>query len=357
MDEFFLETKLAKRKEDNSLRELKIPPAGMIDFCSNDYLGVVKNRLIDSIQRTSIFASGSTGSRLLTGNSLFTEETENNIASFHDAEAALIFNSGFDANLGLLSSIAGKGDTIIYDQYVHASLRDGIRLSLAEGLSFRHNDPADLENKLKKAVGNKFVISESLFSMDGDFCPLVELVALSEKYGAHLVIDEAHSNGIIGEKGAGLVQLFEMQKRVFARIHTFGKACGVHGAAVLGSKVLRSFLINFARPFIFSTGLPPHTINAIQASYNILPTLNAERKQLDQLGRKLNNQGPIASPIRFIKTGDNTSARELASLLQSKNLDIRPILYPTVPKGGEGVRIVVHSFNTENELEILLKCL
>ena len=149
---------------------------------------------------------GSTGSRLLAGNYELIEETENLIAKFHDAEAGLIFNSGYDANVGLLSCVSQRGDTIIYDYLSHASLRDGIRLSFAQAFSFLHNDLDDLEKKLKVAVGNIFVVTESVFSMDGDFAPLKDISLLCEKYNASLIIDEAHATGVVGEKGVGLVQ-------------------------------------------------------------------------------------------------------------------------------------------------------
>src|SRR6478735_8826337 len=199
----FLQKKLKERIENHSLRELRLPER-KTDFCSNDYLGIVKNsRLQTSDSRLS---SGSTGSRLLSGNYGLIEETETQIAFFHQSEAALIFNSGYDANIGLLSAVPQKGDTILYDQLCHASLRDGIRLSFAQSFSFAHNDMAELEKKLKSSSGNIFMATESIFSMDGDLCPLTHLVHLSKKYNAHLIIDEAHAIGIIGENGEGLCQ-------------------------------------------------------------------------------------------------------------------------------------------------------
>jgi 8-amino-7-oxononanoate synthase len=166
------------------------------------------------------------------------EEVEKQIAVFHQSETALLFNSGYDANIGLLSSVPQKGDTILYDQLCHASIRDGIRLSFANAFSFAHNDLVDLQKKMEHATGTLFIVTESVFSMDGDLCPLAELVNIAQKNKAHLIIDEAHATGVIGEKGEGLVQQLQMQDHVFARVHTFGKACGCHGAVVLGSKVI-----------------------------------------------------------------------------------------------------------------------
>jgi len=194
----FLDKKLQERKNQNAFRSLKINQQS-IDFCSNDYLGIAKQLTIDSGQ----CAMGSTGSRLLAGNYPLIEAVEKEIAAFHESEAALIFNSGYDANIGLLSSVPQKGDTIIYDFLSHASIRDGIRLSFAQSYSFKHNDVADLEKKLQQATGNIFIVTESVFSMDGDICPLADIIALCEQYNAHLIIDEAHATGVIGKKERG----------------------------------------------------------------------------------------------------------------------------------------------------------
>lgn len=359
MKEEFLQKKLNERVTQNALRELKLP-GGKIDFCSNDYLGIVKNQLLPVHSQLQY---GSTGSRLLSGNYSLIEETEKEIANFHCAEAALIFNSGYDANLGLLSSVPQRGDTILYDYLSHASLRDGIRLSFATAYSFLHNDMADLEAKLKKATGNVFVVTESVFSMDGDICPLPELIALCEAYQASLVIDEAHATGVIGNRGEGLVQSLGLEDHCFARIHTFGKALGVHGAVILGSGQLRKYLINFARSFIYTTALPAETISHIRSSYEVFPSMNAEREHLrsliDRFTRSDLPYQKIESPtaVQAVIIPGNENAKQTAFVLQGQNLDIRPILYPTVPLGKERLRVVLHAFNTERELDLLFKTL
>src|SRR5579871_2686507 len=231
MNDDFLNKKINERKAQNAFRQLRLPE-GKIDFCSNDYLGIVKNDLIGRRSSDVGHRLGSTGSRLLSGNYLLIEETEKQIAIFHEAEAGLIFNSGYDANVGLLSCIPQRGDTIIYDYLSHASIRDGIRLSFAESFSFAHNRLDDLEKKLKVSKGNVFVVTESVFSMDGDCAPLNEIVSLCEKYNAHLILDEAHATGVVGEKGEGLAQHLGLHEKFFARMHTFGKAVGCHGAIV-----------------------------------------------------------------------------------------------------------------------------
>jgi 8-amino-7-oxononanoate synthase len=359
MHENFLLKKLEQRQQQNALRSLRLP-GRLIDFCSNDYLGLATSNFKP---QTSNLPSGAAGSRLLAGNYELIETAERELAAFHQSEAALIFNSGYDANLGLLSSVPQRGDTVLYDYLSHASLRDGIRLSFAQSHSFAHNNINELEQQLQHAKGNLFVVTESVFSMDGDFCPLQEMVALCKKYNAHLIVDEAHATGVTGERGEGLVQMLGLQQDCFARIHTFGKACGAHGAVVLGSPTLRSYLINFARSFIYSTALPPLTVQHIRKSYAQFPLMQKERAHLRHLiaifqsaflpFQKLVSQ----TPIQGVVIPGNDAARAAAAHLQQEGFDVRPILYPTVPAGAERLRIVLHSFNTEEELNGLIGAL
>lgn len=359
----FLDKKLNERIAANALRSLRINK-NKIDFCSNDYLGIVKNKLLEDKMNLSL-AHGSTGSRLLSGNYALIEETEQMLTEFHDASAGLIFNSGYDANLGLLSCTAQKNDIIIYDQLSHASLRDGARLSLANTHAFAHNDMSDLEKKLSLAdgKGQKFVVTESVFSMDGDLAPLAQISALCEQYNAALIVDEAHATGVIGDRGEGLVQSLALQTKCFARVHTFGKACGAHGAIVLGSEKLKSFLINFCRSFIYSTSLPPAAVSAIARSYKTFPGMERERAHLQSLVAVFQNT-PLPyellqsqTPIQVVVIPGNEKVKNVASKLQTQKFDIRPILYPTVPKGQERLRIVLHSFNTKPEVETLSEIL
>ena len=214
MNEDFLARKLADRKAANAFRSLKrneLP----VDFCSNDYLGIVRNHWIEKGVPETL-SHGSTGSRLLSGNYALIEDTEHAISDFHESPAGLIFNSGYDANTGLLSSVPQRGDGIIFDQLSHASIRDGIRLSFATSYSFLHNDLVDLEKKLSGSIGihpNTFVITESVFSMDGDLAPLTAMTILCEKYKASLIVDEAHATGVIGKKGEGLVQYLGLDRK------------------------------------------------------------------------------------------------------------------------------------------------
>lgn len=361
MNDDFLDKKLEERVRARALRSL-ITNGNKVDFCSNDYLGIVRNKIIEKYISHDL-SHGSTGSRLLSGNYKLIEETEKKIADFHQADAGLIFNSGYDANTGLLSSVPQKNDAIIYDKLCHASLRDGIRLSFANSFSFYHNDLNDLEKKLSAAENNdqRFVVTESVFSMDGDFAPLTEMIYLCEKYNALLIVDEAHATGVVGEKGEGLVQQLGLQKKCFARIHTYGKACGAHGAIILGSEKLKKYLINFSRQFIYSTALPPAGISAISISYDLFPAMKNERDHIRELIHAFKIPEikyeilQSETPIQIVIIPGNEEVKNVAQMLQKKSFDVRPILYPTVPKGQERLRIVLHSFNSVSEVEELVR--
>lgn len=363
MNEEFLNRKLQQRKESSAFRELRLKQ-GAVDFCSNDYLGIVTGNRIN-IEHTNGQEKlyGSTGSRLISGNYPLIEETEKMLAEFHDAPAALMFNSGYDANIGLLGCIPQRNDTVLYDQLSHASIRDGIRLSHAFAFSFEHNDMDDLERLLQLATGNVFVVTESVFSMDGDVAPLDEIADLCSNYNAMLIVDEAHATGVIGKRGEGLTQHLGLQNNGFARVHTFGKALGCHGSAVVGSTSLKNFLINFSRPFIYTTGMPASAVQAIKQSYAIFPGMEKERAHLFNLVKRFRDNTVTlrlcksVTPIQGVIIPGNDEVKSAAHLLQEKNLDVRPILYPTVARGRERLRIVLHSFNTEAEIDQLIAVL
>ncbi len=361
MDEKFLSLKIEDRKKNDAFRQLSLSSG--VDFCSNDYLGIAKNGLIRISDDVPGNGYGSTGSRLLSGNSDLITETELRLANFHKAEAALIFNSGYDANLGLLSCVPQRGDTIIYDQLSHASIRDGIQLSLAKAYSFLHNDPDDLKKKLSLATGKKFVVTESVFSMDGDLAPLSAIAAICGAQDALLIVDEAHATGVIGVHGEGLVQHLTLQDACFARVHTFGKALGCHGAVITGSKLLRQYLINFSRPFIYTTALPASAVLAIGAAYTIFPFMLEERKRLEELTSFFCKQAAAltliksTTPVQAVMIPGNRFVKEVAAAMQNSGLDTRAIVYPTVPAGTERLRVVLHAFNTEAEILKLVKAL
>ena len=353
--------KIADRKDEGNFRSLKVIE-GKVDFTSNDYLGLARDKhflaMVESEVREAQALLGSTGSRLLSGNSIYAESLERQIANFHKAASALIFNSGFDANYGLLSTLPYKGDTIIYDELVHASIHDGIKASRADSVSFRHNDLSDLQAKLSTAKGLKYVVTETIFSMDGDIPPLREIAELCKVYDAGLIVDEAHATGAIGENGAGLVNQLGLENDCLARMHTFSKALGSHGAVILCSEDLRDFLINYCRPFIFSTALPFHSLAAIKCAYEYLPELNERRAHLTKLisvFRKTLSESSLTilsseTPVQSVIIKGNDEAKRVAALLQDAGFDVRPILSPTVARGTERIRIGLHSYNTEEEI-------
>lgn len=357
--------RLQKREEENSFRKLTTP-YGLIDFTSNDYLGLSRSaqvsELVKNKTETLSQLNGATGSRLLSGNNPYTEAVEQKLATIFRSEAALIFNSGYAANQGVLSCLPQKGDTILFDELSHACIRDGARLSLANRFSFLHNDLNDLERRLQKAKGNVFIAVESIYSMDGDLCPLKELTGLAEQYNATIILDEAHSTGIAGKNGAGLAVSLGLENKIPVRIYTFGKAMGVHGACVAGSKILTDYLINFARPFIFTTAMAPHSIASIDCAFQYLSD-NADLQQRlsDKvkvfIGACEKLKIPVLnsrSQIQGIVIPGNENVKKKAHQLETKGFDVRPILSPTVAKGSERLRICLHTFNTDEEIENLV---
>lgn len=366
-----LHKKLETRKDQNALRQLG-QPRSLIDFSSNDYLGfsrseVISKAVLEFIKDEKIEANGATGSRLLSGNYKLYDQLEAYLSKIHLCEASLVFNSGYTANLGLLSCIAQRGDIILFDELCHASIRDAIIMSHAKSYKFQHNNLEDLKGLLDKHSAETdstiYVITESVFSMDGDSPDLNHLVQLLERYNAFGIIDEAHALGVFGY---GLVQSLGLQDKIFARIMTFGKAMGCHGAAVLGSKDLKAFLINFSRPFIYTTGLPPHSLANILVTYKQL-SLEPMNKDLsgiiDYFKNELhiNNLDQIFinsnSAIQCAIISGNDRVKGIAQKLQQAGYDVKPILSPTVSKGKERLRFCLHSYNSKQEISEVLRLL
>jgi 8-amino-7-oxononanoate synthase len=362
---------LDKRKQEHLYRTLQWNPS-LIDFCSNDYLSFARSEKIAAlVSKYSAEAtlSGSTGSRSISGNTAFAEQLEKQLATFHNAEAALLFNSGYDANVGLFSCIARKGDVIVCDELIHASIIDGCRLSYAQRFRFAHNDASDLEKKLQRIRMSEennsvFVAVESVYSMDGDIAPLRQISAICHKYGANLVVDEAHSTGVFGKQGRGLLNETELENDVFARVVTFGKAIGAHGAVVLGSDDLRNYLINFARSFIFTTALPVHSLATVKSAYTIMGSPEFENDSLHLLIRTFranfrSTEGvsliDSRSPIQSVIIPGNERARKVSAQLQQKGFDVRAILSPSVPAGKERLRISIHKHNSSEQVHDLVK--
>lgn len=369
--EQFLSLRLLDRETEGTLRTLKTP-GNKIDFFSNDYLGLATSGFqVRSVVPTGSGDrfSGSSGSRLLSGNSAFAGQLEKRIALFHQADAALLFNSGYDANLGLASCLPADESLILYDERCHASIIDGIRLNkCTRKFRFAHNSLPDLEEKIRRFAvdGPVLVFVESVYSMDGDFAPLVEMVRICEESNAHLVVDEAHATGIFGPLGAGLVSALDLQHRVFARVHTYGKAMGCHGAAIAGSQLLIQYLVNFARPFIYTTALPGHCLQSINEAYNFLesPAFNSGllHELIAYFRNKVSESGITGwtdskSPIQALVAGDIHKCQVLASRLQQEGLQVNPIFSPTVPDGEERLRICLHTFNTPEQVDRIFEVL
>ena len=372
-----LTNKLNFRKETNSLRSLKTP-SHLVDFSSNDYLGFAKSEAIFNethqfLIDKNIKKNGATGSRLLSGNHQLYNEVETFLSEFHQSESATIFNSGYDANIGFFSSVPLRGDIILYDEFIHASIRDGIQLSNAKSFKFLHNDLEDLEKKLLKkpfdcAQGDNcdiYVVTESVFSMDGDSPDLVKMSQIINKYNAFFIVDEAHAVGVFRE---GLVQKLNLQNAIFARIITFGKALGCHGAAVLGSEKLQSYLVNFARSFIYTTGLSPHSLATIKMAYKELSERSFDCAQGDKLKQNIHHFLeevkrlkldfiPSCSTIHCCVISGNEKVKSISNKLQEKGFDLKAILSPTVPQKKERLRFCLHSYNSKKEISEVLELL
>lgn len=372
-----LQKKLDERASDGSLRQLSFP-SGLVDFSSNDYLGFAKNETLFSktfqlLLKHNISQNGATGSRLLTGNHFLFQDLESKLAQIQNTENALVFNSGYDANIGFFGCIPQRGDFVFYDELVHASIRDGLQLSHAKSYKFGHNDLSDLKEKIKNTVLGEadmevYIVTESVFSMDGDSPDLKQFASFCESEGFRLVVDEAHAVGVIGKQGLGLVQDLGLENSIFARIITFGKALGVHGAAVLGSNALRDYLINFSRSFIYTTALPPHDIIGILSSHEFLAAEGKVQRSLlmDNIAyfksqaKKMKLAGNLVdsdSAIQSVIISGNEKTRKISAKLNDDGFDVKAILSPTVPEGKERLRFCLHSYNSKEEIGLVLQLL
>ncbi len=334
-----------------------ISPQG-IDLSSNDYLGFSQENFFQ-INDLPSFLQGAGASRLLRGHLPLFAETENKLAEFVHREAALLFSSGYAANVGLFSGLLRETDTIFSDTLNHASIIDGIRLSKAKRIIYPHLGYDFLEAELQKTKdcsGLRVIVTESLFSMEGTVANLPHLVALAEKYDALLIVDEAHSTGLWGNC---LVAHLGLTDRVFATVHTAGKTLGAAGAWVAGSKVLRDYLIHFARSFIYSTAPLPLSAHLLQAALGFYQQVGAERAEKvrtrarwfrELIGIPGNGTLFDESPIISIPVGDSAQALQISHQLQALGWDVRAIRPPTVPEGTARLRLTVKWSNDEAQL-------
>jgi 8-amino-7-oxononanoate synthase len=399
-----LKAVLDRRAVEGTLRELRTAQADecYVDFGSNDYLGLARSaslaaatdaevhrvRAIDAAARQNLPAEfgmlapvmGSSGSRLLSGNSTYAESIEAQLAQFHKREAALLCNSGYDANLSVFSCLPQQGDALVYDELVHNSVRVGMQLGRqSTAIACRHNDTEHLKEILQNLRSNSavnciFVAVESVYSMDGDIAPLQQILSLANTYSASVIVDEAHATGLYGDSGQGVIGALQLEDApaLCCSVHTFGKALGVHGAVVLCSTVMRQFLINYARPLIYSTSLPLHSLAAIRCAYDTQCSMHTERKLVLELVQLFRNSlisvtddhttVPLqqcdlvysTSPIQAVLVPGNDRVIAVANQLRSHGFDVRPIRKPTVKEGTERLRICVHAHNTLSQIQDLV---
>ena len=349
MDAYFSKA-LNERKKNGLYRTLKNYNS-LVDFSSNDYLGIANKS-----------KSGSTGSRLISGNSSLLEELENDFAKKLNAEAALYYNAGYLANIGLIPTIANRFTTVLSDELIHASLIDGIRLSYAKKYSFKHNDYNDLERLLKSNNGRKIIIAETVYSMDGDSPDLKLLFDLISKFDdTYIVLDEAHGLGLSGENNLGTAQSYINHPRCLAVVYPLGKAVGLSGAFVVGSKILREYLINFSRSFIYSTAPSFSVVKELKSQLAQIYTednsavFELKKYFLDNIHRNYSVLSGEYGAIVSLITREKSKALE--EQLRINNLFVKAIMSPTVQKGEERLRICFHDYNTKDQVNQLLEIL
>jgi 8-amino-7-oxononanoate synthase len=333
-------------------------------FSSNNYLGLANDPILieEALKTIQQFGLGSSGSRLTTGNTIWHERLEQRIAQFKRMEAALLFSSGYLANIGVLSTLPEKGDVILSDQLNHASIIDGCRLSKADTMIYQHIDMNDLKRRLKETQGftRRFIVTDGVFSMDGTIAPLNQIMELAKCYHAYVIVDDAHATGVLGKNGRGTSELFGVLPDVV--IGTLSKAIGVEGGFVSGSRVLIDFLLNHARTFIFQTSLPPGSCAAAYASIEIieksqdkraslLKNIKRVKSSLEAIGFKVNGQN---TPIVPVIIGDAEKAVRFAKKLHEKGIFAPAIRPPTVPKGESRIRLTVTAFHSESQIDHLL---
>jgi len=332
------------------------------DFSSNDYLALSQHPDLIRASREAleIHGTGVGAARLMSGDLAIFHQLEREVADFKGCAAALLFGSGYMANVGVVPALVGRGDVVFTDRLNHASIYDGCRLAGARLLRFRHNDLAHLEELLRKerGAGRGLVIVESLYSMDGDIAPLAELVALKNRYSCQLLVDEAHATGVFGEHGGGLIQEAGVADQVDVVMGTFGKALGSYGAYVVGSQELRAYLINRARSFIYSTGLPPAVVGASRAAVRLVHNQPELRRHLAELSvyfkECLVSEGlagtPGPSQIVPVMIGDGATALLLAEECCRSGFFVTAVRPPTVPEGTARIRFSLTLHHRREEL-------
>ena len=360
---------LDRLRAESQLRTLETPTG--INLCSNDYLGLagdprLKRAAIEAVSRTELV--GSTGSRLLSGNSREWEDLESHFARFAGTEAALYFGSGYAANVGLLGSVLKQGDVVFSDALNHASLIDGIRLSKAFKVKYPHSDMDFLENAFRKHAGGsgaRVIVTESVFSMEGDIAPIERLLRLAKEYGAELIVDEAHSTGVWGPQGKGIAAELNCERQVLTIVHTCGKALASAGAFFIGGSALKNFLIKHPTTFIFSTAMPPYLAGQIRAALDLAISADAERDHLRRIAPSLRDvvaaagldSGSSSTQIVPIYLGSNETALHVAAQLREAGFAVRAIRPPPVPAGTSRIRISLTDRISMDEIDRLARAI
>lgn len=369
----FIEHRLEELKRRNLYRQLqevdgeqgatvRLDGREVLNLSSNNYLGLANHPALKEAAREALdrYGCGSGASRLISGNMTAHEELEQRLARFKGTEAALVFNSGYQANVGIIAALVEKGDVVLSDELNHASIIDGCRLSRASVAVYRHGDAEHLEAVLKDAPAGarKLIVTESIFSMDGDIAPLREVVELAERYGAAVMVDEAHATGVRGPNGAGVVAELGLGDRVLVQMGTLGKALGAFGAYAAGSSALRELLINRARSFIFTTSLPPVVLAMAGAAVDVVEreperrcALQRNTEQLRDGLRRLGYPAGGSTQIIPVLVGEEAPCMELAARLLASGLYVQGIRPPTVPPGTSRLRVTTMAAHTTEQME------
>lgn len=368
----FLSSKIREREASGRLRKLPFHSSGRVDLFSNDYLGYSSLGLIRQRINTGSYGSsefyGSTGSRLLSGNNREIAALEKEFSEFISCEDSLFMPSGFQCNLALFSALGDKDSLFICDKNIHASIKEGVRAGLAARVYFRHNDLEHLEARLISNTGKFskiYVVTESVFSMDGDMPDLFSMLELCRRFKAALVVDEAHGLGTTGQDKKGGAYAFSGHPNLFARIFPMGKAAGTMGGFCSGSELLKTFLVNFSRPLIYTTAPAYDLVFAADAALNLMKDrVNFER--LDSItdyylrqaeNDRIDGLSANPGPIQYYRNPDIDKLKSICDSFSKKNYAVLPILSPTVEKGEERIRIILHSFNTAQEIDQLIDVL
>jgi len=360
-----IDQRLETARRDSLYREMPHDAEGLLNFADNDYLGLAREERLSKVFADAVRqqGAGAGAARLILGTQGAHMRLEKELAAFKSKEAALVYGSGYAANLGIVSALVGEGDLVLEDKLNHASLIDAARLSGAEMRVYPHKNMKRLEELLQthQHVEKKLIITDSVFSMDGDVAPLKELVALKNKYGALLMIDEAHGTGVFGENGEGLAAAEGVEADIDIAMGTLSKALGLFGGFVAGRKALINYLINFSRPFIFATAPPPGLMTAGSYALGLVRQEPERRRRLWEIVKRVQaflsdlglETSESASPIIPIMLGKEARALEWARHLRGQGLLIPAIRYPTVKKGQARLRLTLSARHTDKDLEVL----